>query len=79
MARGTFWADQFADLKPATEDPRPAQHWALARGLPLPADQVASPVAELRHRVSVDGLEPERAAAGNKQEAGRLAATPARN
>jgi ribonuclease-3 len=76
----TFWADQFADLKPATEDPKTAlQHWALARGLPLPRyDQVSQSGSAHKPsfviEVSVEGLAPERATAGNKQEAGRLAA-----
>jgi ribonuclease-3 len=76
----TFWADQFADLKPATEDPKTAlQHWALARGLPLPRyDQVSQSGSAHKPsfviEVRVEGLAPERAAAGNKQEAGRLAA-----
>ncbi|HEV7386534.1 MAG TPA: ribonuclease III [Phenylobacterium sp.] len=75
-----FWADQFADLKPATEDPKTAlQHWALARGLPLPRyDQVSQTGSAHKPsfviEVSVEGLAPERATAGNKQEAGRLAA-----
>lgn len=75
-----FWADQFADLKPATEDPKTAlQHWALARGLPLPRyDQVSQSGSAHKPsfviEVSVEGLAPERATAGNKQEAGRLAA-----
>jgi ribonuclease-3 len=76
----SFWADQFADLKPATEDPKTAlQHWALARGLPLPRyDQVSQSGSAHKPsfviEVSVEGLAPERATAGNKQEAGRLAA-----
>jgi ribonuclease-3 len=76
----TFWADQFADLKPATEDPKTAlQHWALARGLALPRyDQVSQSGSAHKPsfviEVSVEGVAPERATAGNKQEAGRLAA-----
>jgi ribonuclease-3 len=75
-----FWADQFADLRPATQDPKTAlQHWALARGLPLPRyDQVSQSGSAHKPsfviEVSVEGLAPERATAGNKQEAGRLAA-----
>ena len=76
----TFWADQFNDLKASTQDPKTAlQHWALARGLPLPKyDQVSRSGSAHKPsfviEVSVEGQRPERAAAGNKQEAGRLAA-----
>jgi ribonuclease-3 len=76
----TFWADQFGDLRAGVDDPKTTlQHWALARGLPLPAYDLVSQTGSAHKpsfviAVRVQGLEPEQATAGNKQEAGRLAA-----
>ena len=75
-----FWTEAFATLKASTADPKShLQEWALARGLALPVYRTLSATGSAHKpsfviEVMVEGQPPERATAGNKQEAGRLAA-----
>lgn len=74
------WAEGFAGAGQTTADPKTAlQHWALARGLPLPTYEVASQKGPAHKPVfvieaTVQGYPPERASGRNKQEASRDAA-----
>lgn len=75
-----YWKPFAVDMKAPPQDPKTAlQEWAQARSLPLPVYTVISadgpshaPLFVIE--VTVDGLTPARAEAGNKKLAERLAA-----
>jgi ribonuclease-3 len=75
-----FWQDRFQNVDAPIKDPKTMlQEWAMAKALPLP-DYVVVEQSGPSHQprftieVRVTGLEPERAEAGSKRDAEKLAA-----
>ena len=74
------WAERFEHVDEPVKDPKTMlQEWAMAGGLPLPDYVVVeqegpSHAPRFTVEVRVEGLEPERAEAGSKRDAEKLAA-----
>jgi ribonuclease-3 len=75
-----FWAERFENAHEPVKDPKTMlQEWAMAHELPLPdyavvAQQGPSHAPRFTIEVRLPGREPQRAEAGSKREAEKLAA-----